>query len=186
MQSFTSLLHWETYRPRDWANATPWLQWLENPAITFDSDEIDPIRKQRNTRQKTKSLLPDGLLELNLPQTTVVDPAPPGLGALLRLDRHRVRLLPQLIQELETQAPAGALVAVDGGAHEDEVGAEELLDEREGDGGGLVDDDELGLAELVGVGGVDVLDRLPVGVGLGLVDVAPVGGWKGVFSWGLT
>jgi hypothetical protein len=54
-------------------------------------------------------------------------------------------------------------VPVDGGGHEDEVGTQQLLHVGQGDGGGFVDNDQLGLAELVVVLRVDVLDGLSVG-----------------------
>ncbi len=46
------------------------------------------------------------------------------------------------------KAAASALVSVDGGGHEDEVGAEEGADKREGDGRRLVYHHQLGLAQL--------------------------------------
>ena len=49
---------------------------------------------------------------------------------------------------------------VDSGGEEDEVGAHELLHDGEGDGGRLVDNQQLGLAQLGVVGRVDVLENI--------------------------
>ncbi|CRK36922.1 hypothetical protein BN1708_007250 [Verticillium longisporum] len=54
------------------------------------------------------------------------------------------------------------LVTVDGGGHKDEVGTHELADEGQRNGGGLIDDDQLGLAKNVSVLRPDVLDGLAV------------------------
>ena len=43
------------------------------------------------------------------------------------------------------------------GGHEHEVGPKQLVDQRQRDGGGLVDTHKLGLAKLAGVRRVDVL-----------------------------
>ena len=73
--------------------------------------------------------------------------------------RSGPRYLAELLEELEGEGTTGAFVAVDGRGHEDEVGAEEGADEGEGDGGGLVDDNQLGLSENVEVLRLDVLSR---------------------------
>ena len=67
------------------------------------------------------------------------------------LSSHGHGLLPQLAQQLETEVAAGALVAVDGGGHEDEVGAEQGLHQGQRDGRSLVDYHQLRLGQLGGV-----------------------------------
>ena len=74
---------------------------------------------------------------------------PAGLGAALPGPGHG--LLPQLLQQLQAQAAARALIPVDGGGHEHEVGPEERLDEGQRDGRRLVDHHQLCLRELGGV-----------------------------------
>ena len=77
----------------------------------------------------------------------------------LRLYRGQVRLFPELLQKLQAERSARSFVAVDGGGHEDQVRAEQFSDERKRYGGGFVDDDELGLAKFVRIGGMDVLNK---------------------------
>ncbi|EGG25142.1 hypothetical protein DFA_03389 [Cavenderia fasciculata] len=97
----------------------------------------------------------DGLEELDLTQDTAGDTGH-GVG----VGGRRAALLTQLLDELEGERATGAFVAVDGRREEDEVGPEQVLDVGEGDGGSLIDDDELCLAEFLVVLRLDVLDSL--------------------------
>ena len=65
-----------------------------------------------------------------------------------------------MLDELEGQRATSAFVAVDGGGHEDEVGADKVADERKRNCGGFVDDDELCLAENVCIFRLDVLTTM--------------------------
>lgn len=76
--------------------------------------------------------------------------------------RGGARHLAERLEELEGERSSSSFVSVDGGCHEDEVGTEERADEGEGDGGGLVDNDQLGLSEDVEVLRLDVLDMDPL------------------------
>jgi hypothetical protein len=67
--------------------------------------------------------------------------------------------LAELLEELEGEGATGSFVTVDGRSHEDEVGAEEGADEREGDGSGFINDDQLSLTENVVILRLDVLKR---------------------------
>ena len=76
-----------------------------------------------------------------------------ALPRLLAAHLHRVGLLAQVLDELQRQRPASALVPVDGRAHEGQVVVrQEPLHHGERDGGGLVDGHEVGVVELVGRG----------------------------------
>ena len=73
-----------------------------------------------------------------------------GGGARVRAARgggRRRLACPQLLDELERERAAGALVAVDGRGEEDQVRPEELTNLRHGDGGGLVHDEQFGLRQ---------------------------------------
>lgn len=73
------------------------------------------------------------------------------------------RVLPaQLVDELERERAAGALIAGHRAAQEDHEGAQQLLHEGQRDGGGLVDDAELRLRDARRLAGVHELHHLPV------------------------
>ena len=69
---------------------------------------------------------------------------------------------PQFANELQGQRPASAFVAVDSGRHEHQVVAQQRPDDGQRNGGGFVNDDQLGLGQLYVVLRLDVLDGLPV------------------------
>jgi hypothetical protein len=98
---------------------------------------------------------PDRLLQLHLPER-------PGSARTCIPRAQLGTLLPQLLDQLEAQAAAGALVAIDRGAQEHQVGAQQGLDGGQGDGGSLIDDQQLRLSQLGGVARLDVLHRLAV------------------------
>ena len=71
-------------------------------------------------------------------------------------------LLAQAVEELEREAAACAFVAVHGRGEHDHVGTQHLLHKRDGDGCGLVNDEQLRLRQLPVVLRLNVLDRLTV------------------------
>ena len=99
-----------------------------------------------------------------------------GLCALLLL-----LPLPELLDELERERAARALVPGDRRRHEDEVGSQQPADDGQRDRRALVDDEKLRLREDLMVTWSDVLHRLPVGAeqvhpndALGLVNFGSV------------
>ena len=77
----------------------------------------------------------------------------------LRFYRRRVRLFPELVQELQTEGSSRSFVSVDGWRHEDQVRTKKFSNERKGNGGGFVDDDQLSLTQFVSVSWMDVLNN---------------------------
>ena len=69
-------------------------------------------------------------------------------------------LVAELLEQLEGKRAPSALIAVDRAREEEIMGAEERLDVWEWDGCCLVDDDKIGMSDLVCIVGEDELDEL--------------------------
>ena len=102
--------------------------------------------------------LPNGLLQCHFSQHSKCV----GLLGRLCLDRRGVRLLPQLVQKLQAQRSTCPFVTVDCRGHEDEVRTEKFSNERKGNCCGFVYYHELGLAKLVCVCRVYILEKVKI------------------------
>mmetsp|Transcript_38661 Transcript_38661/g.62383 ORF Transcript_38661/g.62383 Transcript_38661/m.62383 type:complete len:233 (-) Transcript_38661:552-1250(-) len=99
--------------------------------------------------------IPNGLLQSELPQR--------ALGtAQTALAGARVLALAKVLDEFQGESSAGAFVAIHCRCQQNQVGPQELLDHWQWDGRCLVDDQQLGLSQLLVVRRIHVLNCLPV------------------------
>lgn len=123
------------------------------------------VRRRRTvqTQERIQPLLhgiarrvPNRLLQLDLLQQLPRYASPPGRKPTAGV------LLAQLVEQLQRERAAGALVAGDGGGEHDDVRPQQRLRQRQGNGGRLVHEQQLRLRELRRLGRRDVLDGLSV------------------------